>query len=54
MGDYIALGIIVILVVGALVYLVRQKKKGVKCIGCPHSANCGAKNQGCGCTKNDH
>lgn len=35
MGDYIALGLIMVIVAGAVIYLVRQKKNGVKCIGCP-------------------
>lgn len=39
-GDYIALIIIFAVVVSAVVYIVLQKKKGVKCIGCPHSSKC--------------
>ena len=45
--------IIVILIVAVIIgaicfYLWRQKKKGVKCIGCPYAKECGGK---CG-TKN--
>ena len=39
-SDYIALGIIAIIVVAIVAFIVRQKKKGVVCIGCPHSKNC--------------
>ena len=43
--------IIVILIVAAVIgaicfYLWRQKKKGVKCIGCPYAKECSGK---CGC-----
>ena len=40
--------IIVILIVAAVIgaicfYLRRQKKKGVRCIGCPHAKECSGK-----------
>ena len=47
--------IIVLLVVGLVVggaagYIYKEKKKGVKCIGCPDSGNCsGACSGCCGC-----
>ena len=34
-GDYIVIAIVALIVVAIIIYLVRQKKKGVKCIGCP-------------------
>ncbi len=40
MGDYIVLGIIVMILATVIVYLVRQKKNGVKCVGCPHGKSC--------------
>lgn len=42
----IAAFIVAAILGGAIVYLVRAKKKGVKCIGCPHGANCGGKCSG--------
>ena len=46
MGDIIA-GLIVLLIVGgAVFYIIREKKKGTKCIGCPHSSSCKEK---CSC-----
>ena len=54
MADIIVVLVLLLILGAAVVYIVREKKRGTKCIGCPHSANCGAKNQGCGCTKNDH
>ncbi|MBR5472949.1 MAG: FeoB-associated Cys-rich membrane protein [Clostridia bacterium] len=46
-ADYIVLGIIVIILVAIIIYLVRQKKKGVKCIGCPYGGKCSSCNGGC-------
>ncbi len=41
--------LIVLLVLGtALWYIRREKKKGVKCIGCPHAGECAKRKQG-GC-----
>lgn len=48
MADFIVLGIVLILVVAALYYIYRQKKNGVKCIGCSMSGTCAGKSRG-GC-----
>jgi len=46
MGNVIALIVTVAIAVGAIVYIVRAKKSGKKCIGCPDG--CGsAKEHGC-------
>ena len=44
--DYIAIFAIILIVGGAVFYIVREKKKGVRCIGCPHAKECGGK---CNC-----
>ena len=31
---------------GAGVYIYRAKKRGAKCVGCPHAGSCGSQ---CGC-----
>ena len=37
----IIVGLIILIIVGAAVaYLVRAKRKGVKCVGCPDSGCC--------------
>ena len=41
--DWIVIGVIVLIVGGAIAYIVKAKKSGQKCIGCPHSAECSAK-----------
>ena len=51
--DFIVMLIIALLVVAAMVYIRREKKKGVTCIGCPHAAECAKKKQGgCGTEAN--
>ncbi len=44
MADIIILGIVVLLIGLAIVYIVKAKKSGVKCIGCSGSCagNCNA------------
>ena len=43
----IILGIIIIVIVGlAVAYIRKEKKRGVKCIGCPHAGDCAKKNCG--------
>ncbi len=37
MGDFIILGVIAIIIVAAIAKVIIEKKKGSKCIGCPHS-----------------
>ncbi|MFI3206046.1 MAG: FeoB-associated Cys-rich membrane protein [Clostridia bacterium] len=38
--DFIVIAIIVLILALAITYIVRQKKKGVQCIGCPMSGKC--------------
>ena len=45
-SNIIAILAIVLIVGGAVAYIVRAKKSGRKCIGCPDSATCGK--NGCG------
>lgn len=48
--DYIIIGIVASLLVLAVIYVLRTKKKGKKCIGCP-SSNGGSCNGSCaGCS----
>ena len=44
--DYIAILAILLIVGGAVFYIVRAKRRGDKCIGCPHAKECAGK---CGC-----
>ena len=47
--DIFAIAIIVLVIGGAILYIVKQKKKGSKCIGCPYSASCGKSNSCSSC-----
>lgn len=40
MADLIVLGIIVVIVGAAIAYIVKAKKSGAKCIGCPSGGSC--------------
>ena len=41
--DWIILGVILLIIAAAALYIIRQKKKGAKCIGCPYAKSCGGK-----------
>ncbi len=51
--DYLILGVIVLIIGFAVLYIRRAKKKGAKCIGCPDSGSCSGKCAGCACCTND-
>lgn len=40
MANFIAGSIVVVCLAAAITYIVKAKKKGVKCIGCPHAGQC--------------
>ena len=49
----LAVVVVVLLIIGAaVIYIRKEKKNGVKCIGCPAGATCG-KAQCCGCSGSD-
>lgn len=43
MADMIVVGIVLVIVGLAIAYIVKEKKKGVKCIGCPAAGQCSGK-----------
>lgn len=47
-ADFIVVLVVAVLVIAALMYIRKQKKKGVACIGCPNASACAKKRQG-GC-----
>lgn len=49
MENIIIIAIIVVIVGGALGYIIKAKHRGQKCIGCPYSDSCGNDNCSCGC-----
>lgn len=40
MADFIVVLILIILISGAVTYIVKAKKSGAKCIGCPACGSC--------------
>ena len=52
--DLIVVFIVAVVLGLAVFYIIRQKKKGVKCIGCPSGACCPSKGTGeCTCMQDD-
>jgi hypothetical protein len=45
MADIITLAVIVLLLGLAIRYIYREKKRGIRCIGCPMSADCKKKDK---------
>ena len=46
--DWIVIAVIALIVGGAAFYIVKAKKSGKKCIGCPDSAHCSGRCGECG------
>ena len=42
MADFIVVVIVLAVVAAAVAYIIKEKKKGVKCIGCPAAGTCGS------------
>ena len=49
MTDLIVIGILVVIFALALLYIRKEKNRGVKCIGCPLAGQCAKKNSNCDC-----
>ena len=50
MTDIILVVIIVAIIGAAIAYIRKEKKRGVRCVGCPDGGTCGGKCSGCGGT----
>jgi len=48
-GEIIAIIAIVLIIGAAVAYIIKAKKSGQKCIGCPHSKTCSSAKGGCSC-----
>lgn len=44
MEDLIIVAILVLIIGAAAIYIIRQKKKGARCIGCPAAGRCSSLN----------
>ena len=47
MGEAVAIVAIIMIIGGAVAYIVKAKKKGQKCIGCPSGGKCSSCNGQC-------
>ena len=52
MTDFILLLVIVAVLAGAIAYIRKEKKRGVRCVGCPDSGSCGGHCNGCSSANN--
>ena len=53
MKDLIIIALVLIILAGALFYIIKAKRSGVKCIGCPATARCSRNPgsvEGCSCS----
>ena len=48
MENVVLIFVLVAILGGAIAYIVRAKKRGVKCIGCSAGGSCGKKGGSCG------
>lgn len=52
MENLIVIAVILLLVGAAVVYIIKEKKRGTKCIGCPAAGQCARRNGGGSCGSN--
>jgi len=49
-ANFIVVAVLLIIVGAAVSYIVKEKKRGTVCIGCPHAGTCAKKREGgCSC-----
>lgn len=49
--DLIIIAVIVLIIGAAVLYIIKAKKSGQKCVGCPYSKTCGKSSKNCSCQK---
>ncbi len=56
MENIVIVGILILIVGGAIAYIVVKKKQGAVCVGCPCAGECGkSRGDSCGCASaNQH
>ena len=54
LGAIIAIALIVLIVGGAIAYIIYAKKSGKKCIGCPDGGSCNGNCSCCNCGCQSH
>ena len=51
MIDVVIILIVAVILAAAVWYVIKEKKKGKRCVGCPYAGECGKKD--CGCTRKE-
>jgi len=52
--DIVIILVLIMVLALSITYIIKAKKSGAKCIGCPSSKECGSNNNtscGCGCSE---
>ena len=49
MENVLIILLVAAIIAGIVIYLIRARKRGEKCIGCPYAKQCGGKCQGHAC-----
>lgn len=49
--DFIIITVILLIIGAAVFYIIKAKKSGQKCVGCPYSKTCGKSSKNCSCQK---
>lgn len=49
-AEIIAIIAVVLIIGGAVAYIIKAKRSGQKCIGCPYSKQCASGKGGCSCS----
>ena len=47
LSDYIVIAVITLILGGAIAYIIKSKKSGKRCIGCPDGAHCNGACESC-------
>lgn len=48
MDNFVVIAIVLIVIALVLLYIIKAKKSGIKCIGCPDAKTCQSKANSCG------
>ena len=54
MADLLVIVVVAVLLGAAIRYIVKEKKRGTRCIGCADAGNCMKQNSGCSCSVCGH
>lgn len=54
MADLVVVVVVAVLLGAAIRYIVKEKKRGTRCIGCADAGSCMKQNSGCSCSVCGH